>query len=142
MSQITRITLSTAAATLLSLGSFMLPTAAQAQPVINVQIGQAPPPARFERVPPPRRGQVWSPGHWEWQRGRHVWVPGVWMQARPGYAYRAPQWVERDGRWDFRAGRWDRDQARGHGRKGPHGDRDRDGVPNRYDQRPNNPNRY
>ncbi|WP_225782583.1 YXWGXW repeat-containing protein [Xenophilus sp. Marseille-Q4582] len=142
MRTLSRITLSTAAAAVLSLGSFALPSVAQAQPVINVQIGQAPPPPRFERVPPPRRGYVWSPGHWEWQRGRHVWVAGTWLKARPGYAYRAPQWVQHDGRWDYRAGRWDRD--RGHpGRGHAHGrDRDRDGVPNRYDARPNNPYRH
>lgn len=29
-----------------------------------------------------------------------------------------------------------------HGRRGPWGDADRDGVPNRYDHRPNNPYRY
>lgn len=140
MSTLSRITLSTAAAAVLSVGAFALPTAAQAQPVINVQIGQAPPPARFERVPPPRRGYVWSPGHWEWQRGRHVWVGGTWIKARPGYAYHAPRWVERDGRWDYRAGRWDRD---GDGVRNRHDrDRDGDGVPNRHDRKPNNPNRY
>ncbi|RYF78413.1 MAG: hypothetical protein EOO29_19610 [Comamonadaceae bacterium] len=139
MSKLSRITLSTATAALLSLGGFALPTAAQAQPVINVQIGQAPPPARFERVPPPRRGQVWAPGHWEWQRGRHVWVRGTWIKARPGYAYRAPEWRERDGRWEYNRGRWDRDHDGVRNRNDR--DRDGDGVPNRRDDRPNNPNR-
>ncbi|MDA7418921.1 YXWGXW repeat-containing protein [Xenophilus arseniciresistens] len=147
MSTLSRITLSTAAAALLSLGGFALPTAAQAQAVINVQIGQAPPPPRFERVPPPRRGYVWAPGHWEWQRGGHVWVGGTWLRARPGYAYHAPQWVERDGRWDYRAGRWDRSGGGGDrdhdGVRNRHDrDRDGDGVPNRYDRKPNNRNRH
>jgi hypothetical protein len=51
----------------------------------------------------------------------------MWVRARPGYAYRPPEWRERDGRWEYRRGYWDRD---------------RDGVPNRYDRRPDNPNRY
>jgi hypothetical protein len=118
------ITLSVGAASLLSMGAAMtIPTTAQAQPVV-IQV--APPPPRFERVPPPRRGYVWAPGHYEWRGGRHVWVRGVYVQARPGYAYRAPEWRENNGRWEYNRGRWDRDG---------------DGVPDRYDRRPNNPNR-
>lgn len=120
MSKLSHITLSAAAAALVSIAGLALPVAAQpAQPVVTVQFG-APPPARFERVPPPRRGYVWSPGHWEWKRGRHVWVPGSWLRARSGYAYRAPQWHERDGRWEYRAGRWDRDTGRASAHRDPH----------------------
>ena len=92
--------------------------------MVTIQV--APPPPRFERVPPPRRGFVWAPGHYEWRGGRHVWVGGYWVRARPGYAYRAPAWRQDGGRWVYSAGRWDRDG---------------DGVPNRYDRRPNNPYR-
>lgn len=111
------------AASLLSAGALTVPTAAQAQPVV-IQV--APPAPRFERVPPPRRGYVWAPGHYEWRGGRHAWVGGVWVRERPGYAYRAPQWRQDGGRWQYSAGRWDRDG---------------DGVPNRYDRSPNNPYR-
>lgn len=119
-----KLILAASAATLLGLGAFTVPTLAQAQPIINVQV--APPPPRFERVPPPRRGYAWAPGHWEWRGGRHVWVRGEYLRARPGYAYRAPEWREREGRWEMRRGGWDRDG---------------DGVPNRMDRRPDNPNR-
>lgn len=113
------------AAGLLSLGAGVVaPSVAQAQAVITIR--NAPPPPRYERVPPPRRGHVWAPGHYEWRRGHHVWVPGTFIRARPGYAYRAPEWRQRGGRWEYRAGHWDRD---------------RDGVPNRYDRRPNDPYR-
>jgi hypothetical protein len=67
--------------------------------------------------PPPvyvqhhRPGYVWSPGHWEYRHGRNFWVEGHWVRARPVYA------------------------------QGPRWDRDGDGVPNRYDARPNNPYR-
>lgn len=112
------------AASLMSLGAVVVPTAAQAQPAIYVQ--KPPPPPRFERTPPPRRGHVWAPGHYEWRGGRHVWVRGEYIRARRGQAYRAPEWRERDGRWEYNRGRWDRDG---------------DGVRDRDDRRPNNPNR-
>ncbi|AVS89980.1 hypothetical protein C8238_18470 [Paracidovorax avenae] len=86
----------------------------------------APPPPRYERVPPPRRGMVWEQGHWEWRGRGHVWVPGHWLRARPGYVYRQPGWVQQGSRWEMRRGGWDRDG---------------DGVPNRYDRRPDDPYR-
>ncbi len=123
-SLITRAAGSAALAALLATGGLALPMAAQAR---NVDIViTAPPPLRAERIPPPRRGYVWAPGHWEWQRNHHVWVGGTWMRARPGYVYHAPQWQQRDGRWAYDGGRWDRDG---------------DGVPNRFDRQPGNPNR-
>lgn len=132
----TRRTLyASAAIALASLGAF---GAAQAQTSVYVQAGTPapvvavpvqygpPPPPRREMVPPPRRGQVWVGGHWEWRHGRHAWVPGYWVRARPGYVYRQPAWVDHGGRWEMRRGGWDRDG---------------DGVPNRYDRRPDNPYR-
>ncbi len=111
--------------------------AAHANPQVNVQISagypamlpvqySAPPPPRYERVPAPRRGMVWSQGHWEWRGHRHVWVPGSWIRVRPGYAWHQPRWEQRGDRWYYQSGGWDRD---------------RDGVPNRYDRRPDNPHR-
>ena len=88
---------------------------------------RAPPPPRYEAAPRPRRGQVWVPGHWEWRGHRHVWRAGHWTKARPGYHYREPRWEQHGNRWEMRPGGWDRDG---------------DGVPNRYDRRPNNPYRH
>ena len=83
----------------------------------------APPPAPVrEYAPGHRRGHVWVPGHWEWQGNSHVWVAGHFLRARPGYAYRQPQWSHHGDRWSYHGGRWIR------------GDRDRDGIPNRYDR--------
>jgi hypothetical protein len=98
---------------------------------VDVYVNTAPPPPRNERVPAARRGYAWSPGYWNWRGKRHVWVAGSWVRERPGYAYQPHQWVERDGRWNLERGRWNRG-----GR-----DSDRDGVPDRRDSRPNNPNR-
>jgi hypothetical protein len=106
-----------------SLGSITVPAISAV-----VIVREAPPPLRAERVPAPRRGYVWAPGHWEWRNHHHAWVGGTWLRARHGYAYRAPTWQERDGRWAMSRGTWVR------------GDRDGDGIPNRYDNRPNNPN--
>ena len=122
---------------LLAVGAAGLaPLPAMAQPYVSVVVGGPPPPPRFERVPAARHGHVWSQGHWEYHRGRHHWVPGVWIVDRPGYAYAAPVWYEDRGRWQMRPAAWSRG---GHDRDrfdGPRhgGDRDRDGVPNRYDR--------
>lgn len=96
-----------AAIALLSLGTLATaPTPAQAQ--IYVQIG--PPAPRVEQVPPPRRGYVWSPGHWEWRGNQHVWIQGNYLRARPGYAYRPAEWHQRGDRWEMQRGGWDQDR--------------------------------
>lgn len=97
----------------------------------GVYVTVPPPPVRYEVVPAPRYGYVWAPGYWDWRGHRHVWVSGYWVPARTGYYYHPYRWVNTDGRWYLDRGRWSR-----------HADWDRDGVPNRYDRRPNNPYRY
>jgi hypothetical protein len=109
-----------------SLGSITLPASAAV-----VVVREAPPPPRAERVPAPRQGYSWINGHWEWRNNHHVWVRGTWVRDRRGHHYVQPAWVERDGRWEMTRGAWRRGQR----------DRDGDGVPNRLDNRPNNPNR-
>ena len=131
----------------LSLGAVVPAASAAPSAYLTVQI--APPAPRYEAAPAPRRGMVWTPGHWEWRQKRHVWVPGVWLKARPGYAYTQPTWQEHNGRWDWRGGEWRRDNGHyNNGRRddryygeGRRNDRDGDGVPNRYDQQPGNPYR-
>lgn len=105
--------------TTFSVGALVVPQVAEAQVFVQV----APPAPRVERVPAPRRGYVWAPGHWEWRNHRYVWAGGTWVRERRGYRYRAPTWVEHNGRWEQRRGGWDRDG---------------DGIPNRYDRHPNN----
>lgn len=123
-----------------SLAGLALPTAAQAQAVISVQVGPPPPP-RMEAVPVARPGWVWAPGHYEWRHGNYVWTRGYWVRERPGYAYVAPVWAQQGGRWVYQPPRWD---ARPVYRPAPRHlrDRDHDGVPNRYDRRPGDPRRY
>jgi hypothetical protein len=111
-----------------------------------VMVQPAPPAPIYEAVPAPREGYVWTPGHYEWRNGQYVWMSREWMTARPGYAWRGGHWEQRnDGSWQFVAGHWMRsddfaynDEAR----RGPFGDRDRDGVINRDDRYPRDPSRY
>lgn len=109
-----------------------VPFASSAQ-TRTIIIREAPPPPREEARPQERRGYAWAPGHWEWRGGRHVWVEGRMMRERRGQRWVEDRWVERNGQWTLVRGHW----ARG----GRDRDRDGDGVRNRDDARPNNPNR-
>jgi hypothetical protein len=115
-----------AAAFATTLGAVAVPASAQ----VYVQI--APPAPRYEVVPAPRAGYVWAEGHWEWNGHRYRWVPGSWMRERPGYVYYSPHWVEHDGRWTMEHRGWVHEEHR-RNERGAYGDRDHDGVPNRYD---------
>jgi hypothetical protein len=102
-----------------SVGSMAVPMIASADVIV---VRTAPPQPRHENVPPARRGYVWTPGYWNWNGHRYTWTKGKYVRARAGYAWSEPVWMERDGRWEFQRGEWRR------------GDRDRDGIPNRYDR--------
>ena len=110
-------------AAVIAAGALMAP-AANAQYTATVSV--APPPPMHEAVPAPRQGHVWAPGHHEWRGNQYVWVPGHWIQARSGYEYREPRWVQRaNGEWQLVGNNWER--------RGPYGDRDRDGIANTDD---------
>lgn len=107
----------------------------------EIYVNVPPPAVRYEAVPRARPGYVWAPGYWDYRGTRHVWVRGHWVRERPGYVYYAPRWYNDGGRWRFERERWDRGDRLAHGG----GDRDRDGVPNRYDRDRDGdgvPNRY
>ena len=78
--------------------------------VVIVNAGIAPPPPRFERMPPPRVGYVWAPGYWRWNpyAHRHVWAGGYWVPARPGYIYRPARWAPYGHGYRFYPGGWGR----------------------------------
>ena len=81
-----------------------------------------------EAVPRARPGHFWVAGHWQHRGPRAVWQPGHWERSRAAAHrphYRAPH----------HNGHYSKPQA-------SRRDRDGDGVPNRHDQRPNNPYRY
>lgn len=89
-------------------GTTYAPPAAAAQVSVGIGVRVGPPPPRFERVPPPRRGYVWAPGYWRWDGHRHIWATGRWVQVRPGYRYAPAHWVHGRHGWHFRGGHWRR----------------------------------
>ena len=108
------------------IGAVATPLTSYAQ--VGVVLNFGPPAPRYEVIPEPRAGYVWTGGHWQWQTNRHVWVAGNWQAERSGYRYYQPQWSEREkgGGWRYNSSRWDKDG---------------DGVPNNQDRRPNDPRR-
>ena len=115
-----------------------VPAQAQAQMRTEVVVvHKAPPAARHEGIPAARRGYDWVPGYWNWNGRRHVWVSGHWERIRPGYVWQPAEW-RRDGHgWQLERGGWRHAE-----RVAMRRDRDGDGVPNRYDERPRNPYRH
>lgn len=89
---------------------------------IQVYIGSAPPPIRYERrPPPPNQGFVWTDGYWGTRDGGYVWVPGRWQQPPYAGAYWShPHYDHYDRGWRMHEGHWD------HEDHGDHHDRDRD----------------
>ena len=139
-----------AATAVLATATALVATPAAAFTSVGVQIGvpatvyvAPPPPPLYQYTPAPRYGQIWVPGHWEWQGQRHVWTQGYFMRERPGYVYHQPQWSQHGDRWGYRGGGWAR-ADRDHDGIANRWDRDRDGdgVPNRYDRAPDNRHRY
>jgi hypothetical protein len=110
-----------------SLGAVSVPLAAVA--AVDIYFNAAPPAARYEAVPAPRPGYVWSPGYWDGRNNRHYWQAGHWEHQRAGYHRVHPEWLHNDHGWQLQRGRWN-------------ADRDHDGVPNTRDRAPDNPNRY
>jgi hypothetical protein len=99
----------------------------------GIFVDVAPPAPRYEVVPAPRAGYTWVPGFWDWRGRRHVWMKGHFERERAGFAYTPNRWVQEGGHWRLNRGHWDRHLASN--------DRDHDGVANRMDRAPDNPNR-
>jgi|SRR5688572_20165355 len=112
-----------------------------------IYVDIAPPEPRREFIPDARPGYVWAPGHYVWRQGEYRWIPGRYIREVRGRYYHPAHWEERNGRWVFVEPGWRRERYAynqyhyGYAR----GDRDRDGIPNRYDRDRDNdgiPNRY
>ena len=94
----------------LAAAALTFPLASEAR--VNVEIGVAPPPPRYEVIPPAQVGYVWAPGYWAWDDGHHhhVWHKGRYVLERHGYRWTADHWAEHNGRYRYEAGRWERDR--------------------------------
>ena len=123
-----------------SLGGVSVPTLARAD--VEIFFNSAPPAARHEVVPAPRRGYLWVRGHWDARGHQHVWRAGHWERQRVGFQYVEPRWVERNNGWALERGRWNRGDRDKDGVPNYRDrDRDGDGVPNYRDNKPDNPRR-
>jgi len=110
-----------------ALGISAIPMTASAD--VAVYFNSAPPPARYEVVPAPRAGYIWSSGYWNAQNNHHVWQAGHWERERAGYYMTQPSWTQHEDTWQLQRGHWTK------------GDRDGDGVPDKMDRAPDNPHR-
>jgi hypothetical protein len=120
-----------------SIGAAAIPASAE----IGIWVNEAPPAPRHEVIPAPRAGYVWEPGYYDYRGHHYAWTEGHWVREKHGMFYHPTHWVQRDGRWTKEGGRWDKERyVENHEYRG-NGDRDHDGVPNKYDHSPDNPNR-
>lgn len=94
--------------TMMLLGITSMP--AMAQVSVDINIGVAPPPMRYESVPQVDYGHVWIPGYWDWNHGRHIWVSGHQIQSRPGYVWGPDHWEQNGKKWHLVRGDWREDE--------------------------------
>jgi len=94
------------AAALLAATAAIGSTTASARTYIDIEV--APPPPRYEPVPPARAGYVWAPGYWAWDGYHHQWHRGRWVHERHGYAWVPHHWAHNGDRWRFDEGHWER----------------------------------
>jgi hypothetical protein len=71
----------------------------------------APPPLRYEYIPPPPGSYVFVPGHWSWNGRSYVWYPGHYEKRRVGHYHVSPYWVFVGGHWECRTPGWVRTRA-------------------------------
>jgi hypothetical protein len=90
-----------------ALGFFGAAATANADKLIDIEIGTAPPPDRVEVVPAPRPGYIYERGHYIVEKDKYVWHDGQFIKEREGHRYQ-PYVMERRGeRWVYRPGHWD-----------------------------------
>src|SRR5215471_3756127 len=87
-------------------GAEALPSAPQAQVLVNITV--APPPLPVYAQPViPGPDYMWVPGYWAWGPAEYYWVPGTWVMApAPGLLWTPGYWGWRDGFYVWNAGYW------------------------------------
>ena len=99
----------------------LVPTSALAQVNVNIVIGNAPPPLRYEVVPASRPGYVWAPGYWNWNGDRHIWSGGHWERSRSGQVFSRSEWRQEGDGWRLQRGGWQRGRGDDDRRDDDHG---------------------
>ena len=87
-------------------GAEALPSAPQAQVLVNITV--APPPLPVYAQPViPGPDYMWVPGYWAWGPAEYYWVPGTWVMApAPGLLWTPGYWGWREGFYVWNAGYW------------------------------------
>ena len=83
---------------------------------IQIYIGSAPPPIRYEVRPPiPGDGYAWADGYWGVHGNHYVWVPGAWQRPPyPGAYWTHPHYDHYQQGWQVHEGHWDHEDHRDH----------------------------
>src|SRR5689334_25196094 len=83
-----------------------LPSAPQAQVLVNITVTPPPLPVYAQPVIP-GPDYMWVPGYWAWGPDEYYWVPGTWVLApAPGLLWTPGYWGWRDGFYVWNAGYW------------------------------------
>src|SRR5258708_15875479 len=83
----------------------------------DIYVTVDPPARRVERYEM-RPGQVWVPGVWMWNNGKHEWRARHHVAERQGYPHAPPPRVmHHEGRWAYQPRGWNPDSPRD---RGPH----------------------
>lgn len=80
---------------------------AHVAPVAVVEVEEAPPPPRQERIIY-RPGFVWIEGRWAYRGGRYVWIDGRYERERRGHRWVQGHWERRGRRHVWIDGHWAR----------------------------------
>jgi len=94
--------------TFLALGAIALPAVSYADKV-EVEINTAPPPAptvNVEVKPAPPAGQVYVPGHYEYDSSKYVWKDPTYLPEREGYKYEFSTIEKKGDKWVYRSGEY------------------------------------
>jgi len=109
----------------LATGALLFATPAQARTSINLSIGTGVP---YGYAQP---GYIYSQPSYVYSQPSYVYSQPSYVYTQPSYVYTQPSYIY-----------YDNGGHRRHYNRGALRDRDGDGVPNRFDRRPNNPRRY
>src|SRR5262245_55118943 len=90
-------------------GALAFSTASLAQQRVEIEVNSAPPPppnVSVEVKPAPRPGQVYVPGHYEYESSKYVWRDPSFVPEKEGYRYEFSTIEKKGDKWVYRSGEW------------------------------------